>query len=91
MGYSQIYETKSQHCDCENLFLMACLCKNITYVFGSSIFLKSKVLVTHYLWRTYVMETNKDKSIKFSQGALLIRQILYAKIVTVWVASVSWR
>ena len=29
------------------------------------------------------METNKDKSIKFSQGALVIRQILYAKIVTV--------
>ena len=29
------------------------------------------------------METNKDKSIKFSQGALAIRQILYVKIVTV--------
>ena len=36
---------------------------------------------------TYIMETNKDKIVNYSEEMLVIREILYTKIVQVWVTT----
>ena len=78
--FTSVYIERCFHSITSLVILTVCKTFN-----SKRIFLFCLILLTpHYSYCvTTFMKTNKNKSLKYSQDALVIRQILYVKIVQV--------